>query len=145
MKRHRLATLIGCCLTLCPPAAGAMVEPWADQSLPVTQGLAAWLDAAPQPAAWRANGRQPLESQGQLDAWYDGSGNGRHFTQPVRGAQPKFIAGDKAAAVRFDGENDYLHQGAAPRELERFTLVMAVSPKSNAGGFRAFFSASEAG
>src|SRR5688500_18463607 len=67
MTRNRLTILVWCLLTLYPSAAGAKVEPWAEQSLPVTQGLAVWLDAAPQPAAWRASGRPPLESQGALD------------------------------------------------------------------------------
>ena len=126
-------------------AEGARFEPWADPALPVSRGLFLWLDAARQPAAWRAHGKPELVNGNDLDAWYDGSGHGRHFTQAVRGAQPKFVAGEKAAALRFDGENDCLHWGAGRQELDRFTLVLAVAPRSNTGGFRAVFSAAETG
>ena len=55
------------------------------------------------------------------------------------------MAGGHAAAVRFDGENDYLRQGAGVREFDRFTVVVAAAPRANPGGFRALFSAAETG
>src|SRR5215203_2521136 len=83
-------------------------EPWVDAALPVKAGLSLWLDAPRQPAAWRAAGKPALVDGNLLDVWYDGSGNGRHLSQAVKAAQPKFAAGERAAVVRFDGENDFL-------------------------------------
>src|SRR5688572_15405146 len=117
------------CVLFAGAPAGAAPEPWADPSLPVKEGLSLWLDASRQPAAWQVHARPPLASGNDLDVFYDGSGNRRHFFQSFRAAQPKFVGGEKAAALRFDGENDHLHCAAGPRELERFTLILATAPK----------------
>src|SRR5437762_13911316 len=74
-------------------AGGApKLEAWADPSLPVSPGLTVWLDSSRQPAAWEAHGKPQLTGGDAMDVWYDASGNGRHFTQAVRAAQPRFVA-----------------------------------------------------
>jgi putative heme-binding domain-containing protein len=125
--------------------AAPKLEAWADSSLPVSPGLAVWLDSTRQPAAWQAHNKPELAGGDAMDVWYDASGNGRNFAQVVRASQPRFVAGGRSAAVRFDGENDYLSSGAGPGDLDHFTLIMAVAPKSDAGGFRAFFAANQTG
>ena len=51
---------------------------------------------------------ETLEEAGDaIDVFYDGSGNHRHFNQPVRDAQPKIVIADQQAAVRFDGKDMY--------------------------------------
>src|SRR5688500_3370820 len=94
-------TLIALCLLT--PASAESIEPWADSRLPAKIGLAAWLDATRQPAAWEANGRA-LTGDELLDVFYDGSGHRRDFSQPFGPAQPKFVEGRQHAAIRFDGK-----------------------------------------
>jgi len=148
------AFLLSALVPACGPAhaaerpatgAAATIEPWADPGLPVTGGLALWLDAGRQPAAWAAQGKPDLIDGTAVDVCYDGSGRRRHFAQTVRAAQPKLVAGESAAALRFDGEDDHLASIAGPASLERFTVVIAAAPKSNPGGFRALLSAAELG
>src|SRR5687767_9811555 len=127
------------------PVARADTEAWADPSLPVKKGLMLWLDATRQPAAWQKHGKPPLGNGSDLDVCYDGSGHHRHFSQSIKGAQPRYVSGKQAAAIRFDGENDALHRGPNRQELGHFTAVVAVAPRSNAGGFRAILSATETG
>jgi putative heme-binding domain-containing protein len=150
--RWRAAVTTGWLVLVMGGVAGAAetgeatkVEPWAEQSLTVRRGLMLWLDAGRQPAAWEANGRPALASGDEVDVWYDGSGRGGHVAQGVKGSRPRYVAGEHAAAVRFDGENDYLHRGTGKTEVGAFTAVLAVAPRSNVGGFRAFVSASELG
>src|SRR5688572_33406603 len=82
----------------------ARLETWADRSLPVGQGLALWLDATRQPTAWQAHGKPALGNGAPLDVWYNGSGHGRHLTQPAKGAQPRFVAAGGGKADRKRGE-----------------------------------------
>src|SRR3954462_13473985 len=92
-------------------AAVADAEPWADRAIPVTKGLALWLDAGRQPAAWRADGKSGLGVGNDFDVWYDGSGRGENFVLAVQAAQPRYVAGEHAAAVGFDGAQDFLQRG----------------------------------
>src|SRR5262245_47792686 len=85
-------------------------ERWADARLPVRDGLTVWLDATRQAAAWEAHGRL-LVSGAEMDVWYDASGGGLDFVQAVRESQPRCLVVGDRAAVRFDGQNDFL--GAA--------------------------------
>src|SRR5262249_59681810 len=48
-------------------------EKWADADLPTTAGLALWLDAGRQDAAWKAHNKL-LSPAAPLDVCYDGSG-----------------------------------------------------------------------
>lgn len=111
-------------------AAEPKVEKWADPKLPVTTGLALWLDAA------RASGDKPAPLDGKLETWLDASGKGRHVTQPKADARPLRIAAGKSAVVRFDGVDDHLRAVKQGAELEAFTVFVVASPRTNPGGFR---------
>src|SRR5947208_924097 len=123
----------------------AQLEPWADARLPVTAGLSLWLDAGRQSAARKANGRLSLVEGEPLDVWYDGSGNALHLTQGFVKSRPTFHAGDGGAAVRFDGVDDCLGATGPHLDLDEFTVFVLTAPRSNAGSFRAFFSAAATG
>src|SRR5688572_5055672 len=77
------------------------VEPWADPSLPVTQGLAVWLDAARLNAARAAAGLPPLAGGAAADRWPDASGHGLHLGQPDAAARPTFQDTNGFRALRF--------------------------------------------
>jgi putative heme-binding domain-containing protein len=121
-------------------AAGSQltaVEPWADAKLPVTDGLALWLDASRiESAAKAANEKLPA---GKLATWFDGSGNHRHLREPLAASQPSIVKVGGAAVVRFDGEDDHLRLAGGKDELKAFTVFLVVAPKSNPGGFLGFF------
>ncbi|NQX01384.1 hypothetical protein HQ447_12060, partial [bacterium] len=51
MKTHRILLFLALLQTTV-----FAIEPWADKTLPVKDGLALWLDAGAQVAAARANG-----------------------------------------------------------------------------------------
>src|SRR5687768_16751359 len=86
------------------PAAVRAAQPWADERLPVREGLLMWLDASRQPVE-AANGAP-------VAIWSDGSGNRRHALQVNRDARPVVVrpgdGTDGPAAVRFDGADDCL-------------------------------------
>src|SRR5262245_53926188 len=103
MRRQRRWMWILIVLLLSPTVSLAGGEKWADAKAPMPEGCIFWLDAARQPAAWQANNRQPLLTAAKLDVWYDGSGNGLHFMQRVKDAQPQFVQVGDRAAIRFDG------------------------------------------
>src|SRR5688500_127862 len=141
--RPRLLLLL--LLLAIPSVARGALEPWSDPALPIQDGIRVWLDATRQPAAWEANGKALVGGE-PLDVWYDGSGYRRHFTQPVRDAQPDFAEGNSRAAVRFDGKDDHFrwsNPGAAP--LDGYTVFIVASARSNEGHFRAFVSSHETG
>src|SRR5678809_483035 len=102
------AFLRGAWVFLIAMPAVAAPEPWADDALPVRDGLGLWLDASRQPQAWAAHAKPILVTNNPIDVCYDASGHHRDVTQPNRPSQPKYVAGAHAAAIRFDGENDFL-------------------------------------
>ena len=115
------------------------IEPWADAKLPVTDGLACWFDASAQKAA-RAALKLPPAQPAQLDWWLDGSGNGRHASQPVADFRPVLKTSPGGTAVRFDGANDFFATtlpGLRPFEA---TIFFVAAPHVNPGLFRAFLS-----
>ncbi len=114
------------------------VEPWADDKLPVTDGLALWLDAGRIDAAHKAN-NEKLPTGGKLATWFDGSGNGRHLKQPLVALQPAIVKVRDATIVRFDGEDDHLRLIGGKDELKAFTVFIVVAPRANPGDFRGFF------
>jgi len=93
------------------------------QDLPVRDGLELWLEASSLP-------------EGDVRSWPDRSGQKRDLAASE--SAPKRI---QEGFVRFDGRSDRL-QGKWGLELDDLTLVVVFSPHSNAGGFRALFSAS---
>jgi putative heme-binding domain-containing protein len=136
--------LLPCCLLLVAGPAFA-AEPWADQSLPVTDGLALWLDAARQPAAHRAHDLAPPLNNGLLAACFDGSGRRLHLVQRSTAAQPRFAVTGRHAAVRFDGKLTFLELPNARQKLDTFTLFVVAAPRSNAGFFRGLVAGNQLG
>src|SRR5205085_6314961 len=104
------------CVPCIPWSPLSAAEPWADPRLPVRDGLELWLDAT------RAGGKQP--AAGPLDAWQDGSGNGRHVRQPEKAARPTVVPYAEAAVVRFDGEDDHLRGVKPSAGLKAFTVFV---------------------
>jgi putative heme-binding domain-containing protein len=145
MKPHCFAWLLVWVIgwVAAPPAAA--LEPWADAKLPTTEGLLLWLDAARQPAAWKANGKPALLDRALFDVWYDGSGNSLHLVQRMQDAQPRFVTAGARAVVRFDGKDDHLGLTRLDRTLEAFTVFLIAAPRSNAGLFRGFMAAHQTG
>jgi putative heme-binding domain-containing protein len=116
-------------------------EPWADDRLPVKDGLQVWLDASRENTA-RAAAKLPALTEGddKVDVWHDASGNKRHATQKTAQAQPRFHADKDAAAVRFDGMDDHLANTEWAAELGEVTVFIVVAVQSNAGDWRGFLS-----
>src|SRR5688500_7529459 len=130
-------TTILIALCLLAPASAESIEPWAGAKLPVKNGLAAWLDATRQPAAWEANGRA-LTGDELLDVFYDASGRGRNFSQPLGPAQPRFVEGRQRAAVRFDGKDDHLRFSTGrDATLQAFTVFLVTAVPTTGGKVRA--------
>ena len=128
-------------LLLFAAASAHALEPWADEKLPVKDGVELWLDAARQPAAREAR-RLPAPG-GALDVWFDGSGRGRNMAQRVAEAQPRWQRSVGGALVRFDGKDDWLGAGNVGAGLEAVTVFIVAAPRGNAGRYRGLFAASE--
>jgi hypothetical protein len=130
---------VRCTVALYLACAGAhaarAAEPWADAKLPVTDGLALWLDAARPEAAHAANKSNP-PADGTLPVWFDGSGNGRHLRQGAAAARPRVVRVGAAAVVRFDGESAHLRFTGGKGELKAFTAFVVAAPRANPGDFR---------
>jgi len=131
--------LTGACALVFGTAAA--LEPWADKSLPVTEGVAIWLDATTLNAARAAQQLPKLAEGAPVDAWPDGSGNGRSVVQIADPARPLFRRG----AVYFDGNDDFLAAHGRSEPLKEATLFIVAAPKTNTGNYRAFLSANRTG
>ncbi|MEX2186920.1 MAG: hypothetical protein WD875_09010, partial [Pirellulales bacterium] len=116
-------------------------EPWADARLPVVDGLQVWLDATRENAA-RSAAKMPLlgEDNDRVDTWHDASGNGRHVVQETAESRPRFHGDKDAAAMRFDGIDDYLANAEWGADLGGLTVIIAAAPRANAGDWRGFLS-----
>jgi putative heme-binding domain-containing protein len=145
MNRRTQAVVLALLAWGLAPGAGGAAEPWADSSLPASDGLVLWLDAARQEEARKAYGLPPPVPGAALGVWYDGSGQRLHLVQRVAEAQPRFVRKGRHAAVRFDGKDDHLGLAGLGRTLKAFTLFMVTAPRSNPGGFRALVAANETG
>ena len=130
-------------LPLLFPGSLLAAEKWADAEFPLPDSLALWLDASKQPAAYQAHGRS-LANGSALDIWYDGSGNGMHFSQRAQAMQPHFFEAGGVAVVRFQGK-EFLGKTASLPGLKDFSLFLVTAPRSNKGSFQAWISASELG
>lgn len=118
-------------VALAPAAHVTALEMWADARLRVADGLELWLDAA------HASGDELVPHDGKLAIWYDASGHGRHFRQPVEDARPTRLPAGESAVVRFDGVEDHLRAVGLGAEVAEFTIFVAAVPRHNPGGFRA--------
>ena len=134
-----LAAVAGCG---CADPGGA-AEPWADDHLPVKQGLVLWLDASRQNAARQTRQLPVLADGAEPDVWFDGSGRGFHLSQGIATARPRFRTQAGGAAVAFDGKDDFLAVSNLRASLTNATLFIHAAPLSNAGGFRGFLAVNE--
>src|SRR5260370_2831842 len=130
-------------LTLFLPGSLHAGEKWSDPKFPPTDSLALWLDASRQPAAYQAHGRSVTNGSAR-DVWYDGSGNGIHFSQRVQAMQPHYFEAGGVGLIRFQGK-EFLGKTGSLAGLKDFSLILVTVPRSNKGGFQAWFAASELG
>jgi putative heme-binding domain-containing protein len=95
--------------------------------LPVTNGVALWLDAS------------LVTGQGRpIDRW----GVAR---QVLPNARPMAQSGDDEAFVRFDGKDDFLVVESAPRSSSGMTVFILASARGNPGMFSGLFSCAPEG
>jgi putative heme-binding domain-containing protein len=126
--------------------AAHAVEPWVDRRLDVVNGVALWLDATHQNPARVARGIAPLSGWGDpVDLLFDGSGHGRHLSQPIAGQRPGYSPDFTGASLSFDGNDDSLGAMAAGFEPRAATVFLVASVTTNAGGFRGLFCLSALG
>lgn len=122
------------------PAAHAL-EPWADDKLPVTNGLELWLDAARQGNARTALKLTGLTANTATDTWFDGSGQNRHVSQRLQDSRPRFQPLANSASFRFDGKDDFFSAANLNASYTNATVFIVAAPKNNLGtypGFLAF-------
>src|SRR6185437_14783213 len=150
---HRMKTKVALAAAIMislPIGVGAAraIEPWADQALPVTEGLQAWYDATRLDAAAADLGSPAPRTREHLDLWRDGSCRRRDLKQPAPNARPKLranLASGAGAAVRFDGVDDFLSATELNDRFDGFTIIVVGSARANPGGFRAFLEFNQAG
>ncbi len=121
-------------------AADATVETWADQNLPVHQGLSLWLDASRLLEARQQQGKSELKDGDKIDLWPDASGGMQHVIQPKEEAQPEFRITDQFPAVRFDGLTSFLSRQSDGASFHELTIFIVAAPYENRGMFSAFLS-----
>src|SRR5688500_1388188 len=105
---------------------------WADETLPVRDGLEVWLDASRLNAARKASGKPELAPDAPVDAWPDAMG--RDALAPDEASRPVRTA----AGIRFDGRRQHLLATSRGRTFEALTLFVVAAPFSNRGAFQAF-------
>ena len=133
-------------LILRSPGIAPAAEPWADARLPVTNGLHLWIDASRQNPARGERGLPPLSPIADTaDYLLDGSGGRRDLVQPLEERRPRFAQDFNGAFLSFDGVDDFLASSASGARAAEVTLFLVTRVRTNAGLFRAFFSANRAG
>ncbi len=125
--------------------AGPRLEQWADGRLPVTRGLAVWLDAARLAEARAAAGKPPLADGDPVDEWPDASGGARHLVQQNKTAQPRWWPTGSFAAVRFDGRDDFLAREEGDLAFDDVTIFLVAAPYSAPEWFSALLATSARG
>jgi putative heme-binding domain-containing protein len=130
------------CLTLTTTTQA--IEPWADDQLPVRDGVELWFDCSRQNVGRGVVQLPPLNPRDTVDHLIDGSGHGRHLQQPLQDARPEYQQVN-GAFLSFDGTNDSLFGVKLNCLLTNTTVFIVAQPRSNAGDFRGFFSLSQAG
>ncbi|MBA4149228.1 MAG: ThuA domain-containing protein [Verrucomicrobia bacterium] len=129
------------------------IEPWADETLPVQNGLQLWLDASRHNAARNSEIRKigPTKKRPQtplgasLDMWLDASGHERDLHQRVPGMRPKLVQTPGGFAIRFDGVDDFLSGVHRATNFTYGTIFFRTQPKSNPGNFPGLLSVNRAG
>lgn len=127
LGRCRLAEGLICLWIGALSACG--VEPWADKRLPVTNGLALWIDVSRQNAARGALNQAPLRSWNDSpDYLHDGSGHRRDLSQPYLAARPRFRQEFNGAMLSFDGTNDFLAWLQPGWQAQEATVFVVANP-----------------
>lgn len=122
-------------------ATAQAIEPWADQNLPVKDGLALWLDAGAEPKAAKAGGATFEKDNVPAGVWHDGSGNKRDARQENAQAQPKFAVAWPAKMFAFDGTARHFVVKTEGLALKEATVLVFARVTANPGGFRGFVAA----
>src|SRR5678816_373952 len=146
MKRRSVLCQLAVLILLASAAnLSFAIEPWADDKLPVKDGLELWLSAAQENRA-RAAGNPPasIPPGGQLDLWHDGSGKKHHVRQAAEIMRPRLFH-LPSPTVRFDGNDDFLSAAGMESSLNDTTIFVRATPRSNKGFFRAFLSFNKSG
>jgi putative heme-binding domain-containing protein len=120
-------------------------EPWADERLALTNHLEIWLDASRQNAARGTLQLPTLASGNSVDYLLDGSGRRRHLSQPRAESRPRFRQEFTGAFLSFDGQDNALFGSLLRASFSNATVFVVAAPRTNAGSFRGFFGASQAG
>ena len=140
MKTHRILFLLALLQT-----TTHAIEPWADKTLPVQDGLALWLDAGAQAAAARANGANFEKERLPAGIWHDASGKKRDARQEMTEAQPKFGMAYPARMFSFDGKSQHFVVKANGLSMREATVLVFARAKWNGGGFRGLIAATRVG
>lgn len=122
------------------PGRSQALESWANPALPVTNGLALWLDASRENTARASNAVAWVAEGGSLNLWHDASGNRHHLIQLVPSARPRLLRTSDGVTAHFDGADDFLFSSAFNQEFTNVTFFLRASPRSNQGMFRALLS-----
>jgi putative heme-binding domain-containing protein len=125
--------------------SGGEIERWADPALPVKENLVLWLDAGKQAAARAAVSLSAASPRGPVGLVFDGSGSRLDLVQRNGEAQPRLVALQDRAVLRFDGKDDCLERSSAHLKLEAATIFLVAAPASNLGGFRGLLSGNQSG
>ena len=143
--QRRICWLAWLVALLACASPGRAAESWADERLPVRDGLIAWFDTSRQNAAREAAQLAPLSSGSPADYLLDGSGERRHLTQSVASFRPTFRLNGSHSWLSFDGTDDFLPAVGWNLSLTNATLFVVAAPRTNAGFYRAFLSFNRAG
>ncbi len=146
MRRLSLLPLLpAAAIALLGAAPPAGPEKWADPRLPVTRGLALWLDASRLPDSRAALGLPAPKDGATLDIWPDASGAGRYVSQRLAKARPTFRETNGLRTVRFDGAGAHLGVSAAGLSSRELTVFVVAAAYPGAELFPAFLSMGAAG
>lgn len=123
-------------LLLVISTAAHAIEPWADNGLPVQNGLALWLDASLEAKAAKAGCAVFEKDSVPPGVWHDASGNKRDARQENANAQPRFGSAYPARIFSFDGKAQHFGVKMDGATLKEATVFVYARVGSNEGGFR---------
>ena len=122
------------------PAARALA-PWADQTLPVKDGLALWLDANREAFACSAEKITAPDMGTPSPMWHDASGHQRNARQETPAAQPIWA---DFRTMMFSGEK-YFAINAPGWTMREATVFVFAQAMSREGAYPALLSAGQEG
>jgi putative heme-binding domain-containing protein len=145
MRQSKACAALVAALALTAIGNLSAVERWADESLPVTDGLELWLDASRQNAARRSLGKPALRNEQKLEVCNDASGRGSHLVARDQPSRPTIVLLEGHRAVRFDGSQQYLSLSPFRSPVKDLTVFLVAVPFSNPGNFRGFMAFNQTG